>query len=1021
MLNLNVIWSVLRRNVQGYFSGVLGYLVIVLFVTIAAFCAFSPKFFANNLANLDQLSAVFPVLLLVMVPAITMSTWAEERKLGTDEILFTLPASDMEILLGKYLAALAVYSIALAFSLTQLFVLAWIGNPDWGVVFTTYVGYWLAGAALISAGMFASVLTGSTTVAYVLGATLCAIPVFIGSAAPGNTLIQSLSLSSQLRDFSVGMIPVTSVLYFIGLTVFMLYLNMVFITRRHWARSESTAMGAQFALRGVFLAVALVSVNYMAEKSTGYVVSRVDMTGEGLYTLSPTTKEVIAKAKEDERSITVQAFISPEVPQKYVHARKRLVGLLQQYDRIGGNTVDVRFVDVKPNSKAAKEARTLGIKPVRDQSEVGGKTIEQDVFLGVFVSSIREEPIEFLDGETSMEYELTRSIANVSTRPERLKVGILETDGLRLNEPPPGAPSIRRFYGNILDQLESQYDVVEVTRAQLAELVADDEEADKKEDDSAKDESDKDESSGDDEKGDDEAEEDDSGDKPDVLIVVQPSSLTRAAMGNLIKYIQQGNPVILSDDPVPFFPFTWYPYERMPLGLINAPKQDRPSPDSGLSWVTNVERLPIRPDLQQQIMQMQQQFGRMGPQVLQQMMADFYRRNPEARAKFEPKADNGTASSLMKAIGLDWDNGSVVFDSNEPHPNFSPEWDRNFLGADWPTRWGALRNTFLFVTPDNGAETAFNPDDPIAAGLNELLFIYPGSVRKRTGSKFNYEPLVTTGPNSGIIPWEELTFSEMTPPGDRNHLTPQEDDNNPKPMQSPYTMGTYLRLNPRPNQSFDKDTHVLAAHVSSESKDDTPGINVVFIADTDFMSDYYFRQAAALEKPADNATFLINAIEVLAGDESLISLRNRKSAPRRLTAIQGEIDKFRLDRTKAQQEAETKINEQLKLAKAEWEKTRKEITDDKPFGFEMVKNLQEQGSNVERDFEIEKEQLEEELRLTIDDLKATENDKTNKLETRVRVAAVLLPPLPALFLGLCVLIIRGVNERSRVVDTRRHA
>ena len=104
-----------------------------------------------------------------------------------------------------------------------------------------------------------------------------------------------------------------------------------------------------------------------------------------------------------------------------------------------------------------------------------------------------------------MEYELTRSIANVSTRPERLKVGVLETDGLRLNDPPPGAPSIRRFYGNILGQLEAQYDVTEVTRTQLAELVADEEESDNEEDDSGEDESDNDESSNDGENGDDES------------------------------------------------------------------------------------------------------------------------------------------------------------------------------------------------------------------------------------------------------------------------------------------------------------------------------------------------------------------------------------------------------------------------------------------------------------------------------------------------------------------------------------
>ena len=144
MLRSYVIWAVFCRNVAAYFSSVLGYLFIVVFVLAMASYAYTPMFFANNVATLDQLNNVFPWLLLFIVPAITMSAWADEKKLGTEELLFTLPAADVEILLGKYFSVLAVYSIALAFSLCQLFVLGLYADPDWGLLFATYVGYWLA-------------------------------------------------------------------------------------------------------------------------------------------------------------------------------------------------------------------------------------------------------------------------------------------------------------------------------------------------------------------------------------------------------------------------------------------------------------------------------------------------------------------------------------------------------------------------------------------------------------------------------------------------------------------------------------------------------------------------------------------------------------------------------------------------------------------------------------------------------------------------------------------------------------
>ena len=92
------VFAVFKRNFWSYFSGVIGYLFIVAFVLLGAFAAFQAKFFSNNVASLDQLNEWFPTLLLFIVPAITMGVWSEERKLGTEELLFTLPVSDLEVI-----------------------------------------------------------------------------------------------------------------------------------------------------------------------------------------------------------------------------------------------------------------------------------------------------------------------------------------------------------------------------------------------------------------------------------------------------------------------------------------------------------------------------------------------------------------------------------------------------------------------------------------------------------------------------------------------------------------------------------------------------------------------------------------------------------------------------------------------------------------------------------------------------------------------------------------------------------
>lgn len=902
-LRSKVIGSIFKRNFSGYFSGVIGYLFIVAFVVAGGMLAFKPEFFTANEPTLDQLSEWYPVLLLFIIPAITMSAWADERRSGTDELLFTLPATDLEVLLGKYFAVLAVYTVAILFSMSHVFVLMFLGNPDPGLIASTYLGYWLAGAALLSAGLVASMLTNSTAVAFILGVLICGIPVFIGEVGQlldsffgwaafrlgisptmnGSGLglkesFANLGLHEQIRDLSIGVISLSSVVYFVLFTAFMLFLNLVLMGRRHWKSSAKADYGLQYFVRAVSLAV----VFGCAVAWAGYTAFRADATSEKIFSLSDSTRDTL-RGIEADRPIEVQAYISPDVPSDYVDTRKQLIGLLRQYDQLAGKNLQVRYVDVEAFSEEAEEAEHFGIEPVSVMSENDGRFNQSEVYLGaVIISSYDKVVVPFFGKGLPIEYELTRSVQTVANK-ERYTVGVLQTDAGLMG-------------GNewqIVTELKKQYQVEDVSAATPIDT-----------------------------------------ERFDVLLAVMPSSLTDPQMDNLVNYVKTGKPALIFDDPFPLF-------QSSQFGVSNAPRQPKPRPGGG--------------------------GGMMG------MMGGG--QQPPV-----PKADDGRATRLLDALGIHWDYDRVIFDFNNPHPEFeerfTPEW--------------------VFVTQENNA--SFSPQS-ISRDLQEIVAIYSGAVSKNAGDSVEFEPLITTTQNSGMLRWEEFVDEAGV---------------------NFFTMQPAARPRPDVLRVSDLNQHVVAAKIKSDAADSK--VNAIFVSDVDMIGDVFFQERTLgfLEIDFDNVTFVLNAVDSLAGDESFVSLRSRRAKHRTLSRIDAQKKVFQRQANDEEKLADTKAKEELEERREQLGKRLSEIEENQSLDPRAKQQMIQQAQQTEQQrMTLAEAQIQQKKNKEIGKIRAITNRKSRSLETFTRLLAVCLPPIPALLLGLGVLWQRHIAEKRTITDTRR--
>lgn len=994
-MNKNVVLAVAKRDLKSWFGNPTGYVFIMLFVGLAcAALVFSPRFFVNNLATLDTLNSWFPYLSIAFVAAVTMGTWSSERSNGTQELLFTIPARDADLLLGKYLAALGIYTVSLLFMLTLPIGLSFLGSPDWGQIVANYVGFWLFGAMLVAVSMLGSQLSENMTVALILGGLASAIVVFSGRVlsmlgfGPGWFLNGP---EGQFAEFARGLVTFSGILLFAGLAVAFFYLNLALLARRHYRGQDE---GVHYGARFLSLAVGAIALTVIGVQA----LPRVDTTLEQIHSLGSESRRLLANL-DPRRPVVVTAFVSEDVPQSLVQQKRTLLNLMDQFDRIGGNAVEQRVVITEPFSPQARDAeKNYGIQSRTLPDELGGTYTEKTVFLGFVVQSGTEEiVVPFVEPATPLEYELTRSI-RVAAKADRKKVGVLKTDV--------------ELYGGFDFQTFAQKPRWQIVDELLLQYSIENVDADR--------------------------------DYPEglqALIVPQPSSLVQEQMDRLQSWILAGNAALLLEDPAPL---------DAPGTAATDPKGGRqnmfggPPPVQKGNFNAFLASLGASMQTDQVVWDLSYRTyagGALPPEFLFVggegfaardevtsgldrlviLLGGAIRELPKPGFSFAPLLVSPKPAELLTPSGdpvevLGWvvdkpkdagDGDSIPPDDDareypaelkiafaKGHGFDAESFCRRLVGQ-------SLRIGGRFVATDEDLDRLSVPQriDGCKVTKSEGSRV---EARLQLGVRMQGDGqglggLVLGGPN-GLIP--KLNVFVFNPFGGGQQFDPRR------------------RHTPRPND------YVLGARITGSPAAEGGGApRVILLGDLDMIGNQFFairRATNDANMRFDNVTFVLNCIDSLVGDDSLIELRKRRPTLRTLSRVEAAQRDFETAWLDEKERAESAAKKALDRAQKRLDRAVAKVREN-PDLDEQAKEIEirtlENSEN--RKLELERARIDAEKRVRIETARHQRDQQKLGLYTSYGSTMLLLSVLPAIAMGLLTFARRRAREAAIVPDRRR--
>ena len=429
--------ALILKEIRSFFSSLIGYVVISAFLLLVGlFIWVFPgpwNILSSGVASMDPFFTLAPWVLLFLVPAITMRSFAEERRSGTLELLLTRPLLESQVVLAKFIGALALISLALLPTLGFVWILGELGRPAWnldlGSIWGSYIGLLLLASSIAAIGIFLSALTSQPLVAF-LSAMLLSTVGYIGFTALGDFALLgsfdyvfvNLGFEAHYRSLSRGLVDSNDVAYFIFVDVLFLQLA------RFVLALERGRLGRE-GIR-LMLVVAISSVLLFAAHLVHF---SIDLTAEKRHTLTEGSILLLEDLDETDQNVIVTCYLTGDFPASWQRLENSIREKFEEFSGASNNRFRFQFVDIyesdDPRTRGQNEDQLLelGLSFTRIGYESGGGKTFRNVWPSALISCKGQEvPVQFFKSDTpqptdamiqgsinSIEYELTSALRKV--------------------------------------------------------------------------------------------------------------------------------------------------------------------------------------------------------------------------------------------------------------------------------------------------------------------------------------------------------------------------------------------------------------------------------------------------------------------------------------------------------------------------------------------------------------------------------------------------------------------------------